>query len=166
MGMKGVEQYLEAARVITEKYPKAKFYAAGFVEEDKYKPMVEEYHEKGIIEYLGFRKDIDDWIEHCHCTVLPSLGGEGVPNVLLESAATGRVCISSDINGSREVVDEGETGFLFAPGDSAGLIVKLERFIAMSAEEREEMGRRGREKMEKEFDREIVIAKYIKEAEA
>jgi galacturonosyltransferase len=76
------------------------------------------------------------------------------------------VCISSDINGSREVVDEGVTGFLFAPGDSAGLIEKIERFIAMSCEERAQMGRLGREKMEKEFDREIVIAKYIEEAEA
>ena len=127
---------------------------------------MEEYHEQGIVNYLGFRKDIDDWIEHCHCTVLASLGGEGVPNVLLESAATGRVCISSDINGSREVVDDGLTGFLFAPGDSAGLIEKLERFISMSRDEREAMGRRGREKMEKEFDREIVISKYIQEAEA
>ena len=166
MGMKGVEQYLEAARVITEKYRKAKFYAAGFVEEDKYKPMVEEYHEKGIIEYLGFRKDIDDWIEHCHCTVLPSLGGEGVPNVLLESAATGRVCIASRIHGSKEVVEDGVTGYLFTPGNSAELIEKIEKFIALSAREREEMGMRGRAKMEREFDREIVIAKYIQEAEA
>ncbi len=166
MAVKGVEQYLEAAKCIREKHPNTKFYIAGFIEEERFEPIVQEYHDKGIIEYLGFRKDIDDWIEHCHCTVLASLGGEGVPNVLLESAATGRVCISSDINGSREVVDEGVTGFLFAPGNSAGLIEKLERFIAMSGAEREEMGRKGREKMENEFDRELVIAKYIGEAEA
>ena len=166
MGIKGVEQYLEAARVIKEKYPNTKFYAAGFVEEDKYKPMVEEYHEKGIIEYLGFRKDIDHWIEHCHCTVLPSLGGEGVPNVLLESAATGRVCIASNIHGSREVVDNGVTGWLFSPGNSEELIEKLESFIELSHEERIEMGLKGRERMENLFDREIVIGKYIGEAEA
>ncbi len=166
MAVKGVEQYLEAAKAIREKHPQTKFYIAGFIEEERFKPIVDEYHKKGIIEYLGFRKDIDDWIEHCHCTVLASLGGEGVPNVLLESAATGRVCISSDINGSREVVEEGVTGFLFQPGDSAGLIEKLERFIAMSREEQALMGRKGREKMEKEFDRELVIAKYIGEAEA
>ena len=166
MAVKGVEQYLDAAKYIREKYPQTRFYIAGFIEEERFKPIVEEYHEQGIVNYLGFRKDIDDWIEHCHCTVLASLGGEGVPNVLLESAATGRVCISSDINGSREVVDDGLTGFLFAPGDSAGLIEKLERFISMSRDEREAMGRRGREKMEKEFDREIVISKYIQEAEA
>ena len=166
MGMKGVEQYLEAARVIREKYPNTKFYAAGFVEEEKYKPMVESFHEQGIIEYLGFRKDIDQWIEHCHCTVLPSLGGEGVPNVLLESAATGRVCISSDIHGSREVVDDNVSGWLFTPGSTEELIEKIERFIALDDGERRQMGLRGRSKMEREFDREIVIGKYIKEAEA
>lgn len=165
MGMKGVEQYFEAARVITEKYPQAKFYAAGFVEEDKYKPMVDSYHEKGIIEYLGFRKDIDRWIEHCHCTVLPSLGGEGVPNVLLESAATGRVCIASNIHGSRDVVEDGVTGYLFTPGKGEELIEKIERFIALSGAERSEMGIRGREKVAREFDREIVIGKYIREVE-
>jgi len=166
MAVKGVQQYLDAAKAIHEKYPNTRFYIAGFIEEDSFRPIVDDYHERGIVEYLGFRKDIDDWIEHCHCTVLPSLGGEGVPNVLLESAATGRVCIASDINGSREVVEEGVTGFMFRPGDSASLIEKLERFIGMSPSEREAMGQRGREKMEKEFDREIVIAKYIEEAEA
>jgi len=166
MAVKGVQQYLDAAKAIHEKYPNTRFYIAGFIEEDSFRPIVDDYHERGIVEYLGFRKDIDDWIEHCHCTVLPSLGGEGVPNVLLESAATGRVCIASDINGSREVVEEAVTGFMFRPGDSASLVEKLERFIAMSPQEREAMGQRGREKMEKEFDREIVIAKYIEEAEA
>lgn len=166
MAVKGVDQYLEAAKAIRDKYPNTKFYVAGFIEEDVYKMLIEGYAEKGIIEYLGFRKDIDQWIEHCHCTVLPSLGGEGVPNVLLESAATGRVCIASDINGSRDVVEEGVTGYLFTPGDSDELIEKLERFIALSAEERSLMGLRGREKVAKEFDREIVIGKYIGEAEA
>lgn len=166
MAVKGVEQYLEAAKFIREKYPHTKFYIAGFIEEERFKSIVEEYHEKGIVEYLGFRKDIDAWIEHCHCTVLASHGGEGVPNVLLESAATGRACISSDINGSREVVDDNVSGYLFTPGSSEELIEKLERFIAIDEGERRQMGLRGRSKMEREFDREIVIEKYIQEAEA
>lgn len=166
MAVKGVDQYLEAAKAIRERHPNTKFYVAGFIEEDIYKMLIEGYAEKGIIEYLGFRKDIDRWIEHCHCTVLPSLGGEGVPNVLLESSATGRVCIASDINGSRDVVDDGITGWLFAPGDAQELTEKLEKFIALSHEEREAMGLRAREKVAKEFDREIVIGKYIGEAEA
>lgn len=165
MAVKGVEQYLEAARIIREKYPNTKFYVAGFIEEEMYKLLIEGYHEKGIIEYLGFRKDIDKWIEHCHCTVLPSLGGEGVPNVLLESSATGRVCIASDINGSRDVVDDNVSGWLFSPGSTEELVDRMERFIALDEGERRQMGLRARSKVEREFDREIVIGKYIREAE-
>ena len=103
MELKGIDQYLEAAKAVKEKYQNTRFYVAGFIEEEKYKAIIDEYHSKGIICYIGFQKDIKPWIEKCHCTVLPSHGGEGIPNVLLESAAMGRICIASNINGSREI---------------------------------------------------------------
>lgn len=126
---------------------------------------MKEYTEAGIVEYLGFRDDIDDWIRHCHCTVLPSLGGEGVPNVLLESAAAGRACIASNINGSREVIEDDVTGYLYPVGDTEALIDRVERFLALSSAERQAMGLRGHEKAAREFDREKVIARYVEEAE-
>ncbi len=116
MKVKGINEYLEAAKIIKEKNMNANFYIAGFIEEKKYQSIIEEYHNKGIINYIGFRKDIKSWIEKCHCTVLPSHGGEGVPNVLLESAAIGRVCIASKITGSMDVVKDGFTGYLFETG--------------------------------------------------
>ena len=99
----------------------------------------------------------------CHCTILPSHGGEGVPNVLLESAATGRVCIASRIAGSADVVVDGETGYLFEAGNAEALAEKVEAFIALTPEERAEMGVRGRERVEREFDRNIVINAYLDE---
>ena len=86
-------------------------------------------------------------------------------NVLLETAASGRVCIASDINGSREAVDDGVTGWLFPAGDSAALIDRAERLLRLDPEAREAMGRAARQKMERQFDREIVISRYIQEAE-
>lgn len=165
MAVKGIEQYLECAKNIREKYSNTKFYIAGFIEEDRYEQILKEAGEAGIVDYIGFRKDIDDWVRKCHCTVLPSLGGEGVPNVLLETAATGRACIASDINGSREVIEEGKTGYLFTPGDAQDLIKKAEEFLNLTAEERRAMGRAGRERVERLFDREIVIKKYFQEVE-
>ena len=165
MAVKGIDQYLQCAKAIRARHPDTRFYLAGFIEEAALEPVMKEYTEAGIVEYLGFRDDIDDWIRHCHCTVLPSLGGEGVPNVLLESAASGRVCIASDVNGSREAVDDGVTGWLFPAGDSAALIDRAERFLRLSRDEREAMGRAARRKMEREFDRELVISRYLEEAE-
>ena len=156
MAVKGIDNLLDCAKAV---------YLAGFIEQEKLRAPIEAAQEAGYVEYLGFQKDIDSWIRRCHCTILPSLGGEGVPNAVLESAATGRACIVSDIDGSRDAVDDGVTGYLFRPGDSADLIDKVERFLALSKEEREQMGLAGHEKAAREFDREIVIQRYLQEVE-
>lgn len=165
MKLKGIDEYLECARRIREKYTNTIFYIAGWNEEPEYMAKVEDAQKKGWVEYLGFRKDIDQWIERCHCTILASHGGEGVPNVLLESAATGRICIASNINGSRDVINDEKTGYLFEMGNADDLIEKVERFIGLSNDERAAMGKAGRNKIEKEFDRQIVVNKYLKELE-
>lgn len=166
MKLKGIDEYLACAKAIHEKYSNTTFYIAGWNEEPEYMTKVEEAQKAGYVNYLGFRKDIDQWIEKCHCTILASYGGEGVPNVLLESAATGRICIASNINGSRDVIDDGVTGYLFEKGNSKDLMDKVESFLALSDEDKAKMGKAGREKIEKEFNREIVVKKYLMELEA
>ncbi len=163
MRLKGIDEYLACAKAIKQKYPNTRFLIAGFYEEESYKALVEEYEKEGYVEYIGYRKDIADWIAKSHCTVLPSHGGEGVPNVVLESAAMGRVCIGSNINGTKDVIEDGRTGYLFAPGDATHLIAKADAFMQLSSEERRAMGLAGREKIEKEFDRQIVIDRYMQE---
>lgn len=163
MKLKGIDEYLEAAKRIKGKYSNTEFLIAGWNEEEEYKKIVVDYQERGFVNYIGFRDDIGDWIAKCHCTVLPSHGGEGVPNVLLESAATGRACIGSMINGTMDVIEDGVTGYLFETGKADSLAEQIEKFLNLSAEEKAEMGRAGREKVEREFDRQIVIKKYCDE---
>lgn len=163
MELKGVDEYLEAAKIVKSKYPNTEFIIAGWNEEEKYKKIIDEYQDKGFVNYIGFRTDISDWIEKCNCTVLPSHGGEGVPNVLLESAATGRACIGSKINGTMDVIDDGITGYLFETGNTESLVEKIEAFLSLSVEEKATMGKLGREKMEREFDRKFVINRYYEE---
>lgn len=163
MELKGIEQYLETARIVKEEFPNTNFFIAGFIEEDKYKPIIDKYNADKIIKYIGFQKDIKTWIETCHCTILPSHGGEGVPNVLLESAAMGRVCIASKINGSKDVIEDGVTGYLFETGITEDLVAKVKAFLKLSYNEKVEMGLSGRNKVEKEFDRNIIIDSYMNE---
>lgn len=165
MAVKGIDEYLECARVIRELVPNTRFYIAGFTEEEKYRQLVEHYAAIGVVEDLGFQDDIDRWLRHCHCVILPSLGGEGVPNVLLEAAATGRPCIASDVNGSVDVVEDGVNGYIFRRGDAASLIEKTEQFLSLSHEEKRQMGLRGHEKVARDFDRKIVMDKYLGELE-
>lgn len=163
MKLKGIDQYLEAAKIIKNKYPNTEFLVAGFSEEEKYKKVLSDYHEQGHINYIGFRNDIGDWIAKCNCTILPSHGGEGVPNVLLESSATGRACIGSKINGTMDVIEDGVTGYLFETGKTSSLVEQIEKFLNLTLEEKNAMGIAGRKKMEEEFNREIVINKYCDE---
>ena len=163
MEVKGINQYLECAQKIKEKYPNTNFYVAGFIEEDKYKSIINDYNAKGIINYIGFQKDIKPWICKSHCIILPSLGGEGVPNVLLESAAMGRICIASNINGSRDVIEDQVSGYLFESKNSQDLIEKVINIIELDLESKKRMGLSGRRKIEKYFDRKIIINTYFKE---
>ncbi len=165
MKLKGIDEYLTAAKIIRQKYPNTEFVIAGWNEEEEYKKIVEKYQSEGIVKYIGFRKDINDWIAKSHCTVLPSHGGEGVPNVLLESAATGRICIGSKINGTMDVIEDGTTGYLFETGDAKSLVEAIEKVMKLTDEQKKEMGLSGRVKIEREFDRQFVVEKYLLETE-
>ena len=166
MSVKGIDQLLDCAVAVRRRHPETRFLLAGFIEQEQYREKLRDYQAQGYIEHLGFQKDIDAVIRRCHCTILPSHGGEGVPNAVLESAAVGRACIVSNVPGSRDAVEDGVTGYIFEPGSSAGLIEKVERFLALSKEQREQMGLLGHEKAAREFDREIVIRAYLEEVEA
>lgn len=163
MQLKGIEQYLETAKIVKEENINTNFFIAGFIEEEKYKSIIDDYNSRGIVKYIGFQKDIKSWIEKCHCTILPSHGGEGVPNVLLESAAMGRVCIASKINGSKDVVEDGLTGYLFEAGSTEDLTDKVKKFLNLSYNEKVKMGLEGRAKVEREFDRNKIINTYMTE---
>lgn len=160
MKEKGIEQYLEAAKYIRNKYPNTKFHICGFCEED-YEDKMIELQEKGIIIYHGMLRNVKELIAQIHCTVHPSFYPEGMSNVCLESAACGRPVITTNRSGCRETVDDGVTGYIVNPKDNEDLIEKLEKFIALSYEEKKKMGIMARTKMEREFDRQIVVKAYM-----
>ena len=107
--------------------------------------------------------DVREILKITHCTVHPTYYPEGMSNVLLESAACGRPVITTDRSGCREIVDDGVNGYLVKPKDILDLIKRTEQFIALDFEEKRRMGLAGRKKVEKEFDRRIVVDAYLEE---
>ena len=83
--------------------------------------------------------------------------------MLLESSACGRPIITTDRSGCREVIDDGVNGFICKQKDSEDLIKQIEKFLALPYEKKKEMGLASRAKVEREFDRQIVINKYLNE---
>lgn len=162
MKEKGIEQYLDAAEYITEKYPNARFHICGFCEEE-YKDRLDAITKNEKVIYHGMVKDMTAVLADMHCTVHPSFYPEGLSNVLLESLACGRPIITTDRAGCREVVEDGVNGYVVKQQNSADLIEKIEKFMLLSNEERKNMGIAGRIKVEREFDRRLVIEAYTKE---
>lgn len=157
---KGIDEYLEAAKIIKEKYPNVVFNVIGMIDQPHYEEILKKYEEDGIIKYHGFQTDMMPFIERCNCMINPSYT-EGMSNVLLENAACGRPLIASDIPGCKEIICNNLNGFLFEVKNFNDLALKIEKFIGLKYEEKVIMGKRGSEKVIAEFDRQIVINKYI-----
>ncbi|PGM62811.1 glycosyltransferase family 1 protein [Bacillus cereus] len=160
MEEKGINQYLDAAKYIREKYPNTVFHILGFCE-DEYEEKLKIMHEKGIIQYHGMQSDVKEFHKLSHCTIHPTYYPEGMSNVLLESAACGRPIITTDRSGCREIVEHGENGLIVKQQNSQDLIEKIESFLGMEWQDKEKMGLAGRKKVEKEFDRNIVLNAYV-----
>jgi galacturonosyltransferase len=117
---------------------------------------------KPNVNCVGFHKDVKPYLEKAHAIVLPSYH-EGMANVLLEAAACGRPILASNIPGCQETFDEGVTGFGFEPKSVESLCEAIEKFIALSYEQKREMGKAGRKKIEEQFNRQIVVDKYLEQ---
>ncbi len=158
---KGIDEFLLMVKTIKSKYSNTEFHILGGCEEN-YKDILNKYHKDNLLQWHGTISDVRPYIKNSHCTILPSYH-EGMANVLLETCAAGRPIIASNINGCKEAIDDGINGFLCEVKNSEDLISKVENFINLSYETKSEMGIAARKKMEDEFDRKIVIKKYLEE---
>ena len=162
---KGINDYIEAAKKIKKDFPNCEFNIIGFIEpteKDYYEPLLESLQKEGIIIYRGSQKDVRPFIERSHATIHPSTYGEGMSNVLLETAAIGRVIITTDNPGCKETVINRKSGFIYSGGDVNNLIENIQSFLTMANDDRREFGLSGRQHIESKFSRNIVVKEYLK----
>lgn len=162
---KGVDDYIEAAKRIKKEYPQTEFNLMGFIEptEIHYEKDLKELEEQGVVIYRGSLNDVKPYITRSHCTIHPSTYGEGMSNVLQESASSGRFLITTNNPGCLETVEDNRTGFIYEGGNVDELVHAVERFLALPNCQRRMAGESGRKRMEKHFSREIVINAYREE---
>lgn len=157
---KGIEEFLYVARRFHEEKRNAEFHICGACEE-AYEEILKAEDKIGVITYHGLVKDMRKMYEMASCIVLPSYYPEGQSNVLLEGAASGRPLITTDHPGCREAVNDNITGYLIKKRDKDDLYRKAMLIYEMPVEVRKKMGLNGRKKIEKEFDRKLVINAYM-----
>lgn len=162
---KRVDDYIEAAKRIKANYPQTEFNLLGFIEptESHYEQELKDLEKAGTVIYRGSQKDVRPYVARAHATIHPSTYGEGMSNVLLESASSGRFLITTDNPGCQETVEDGKTGYIYHGGNVDELVSCIERFLALSNEQRKTAGEFGRQRMEKQFSRQIVIDAYKEE---
>ncbi|MDQ3077267.1 MAG: glycosyltransferase family 4 protein [Pseudomonadota bacterium] len=161
---KGIGQYVEAAAIVRAAEPNVRCQILGFAEADSRdavpRATLDRWVGEGAIEFLGAAEDVRPHLAAADCVVLPSYYREGTPRSLLEAAASGKPIITTDAPGMRDVVDNGLSGYLCAPRDACSLADAMLKMIRLPAGEREEMGKAGRRKAEREFSQDVVTEEY------
>lgn len=164
---KGIFEFVKAARIIHKKYPEVQFSVLGPFWNQNLKSNtitktdLQNWIDEGIIDYMGEKKDVRKFVAKADCIVLPSYR-EGTSNILLEAASMQKPAITCDTTGCREVVEDGITGFLCKVKDVIDLAEKMEKMLLLTPLQREEMGKKAREKIIREYDKEIVLSAYLK----
>ena len=161
---KGVKEYLEAARIVKERYPQVRFRLLGNIVTNMQDGMKEEeirpYIEKGIVELLGETDNVVPYYAQCSVFVLPSYR-EGTPRSVLEAMAMARPVITTDTQGCRETVVDGKNGFLVSVKDAEAVAEAMERFI-QEPSLIEKMGQAGLSLCEEKFEVSKVNAEMLR----
>lgn len=159
MAEKGIDELFIAMQKLVSDGIKCELDVLGRYEEN-YKEQIHKYAEEGWLHYYGYQEDVRPFIEKCHCFVLPSWH-EGMANTNLESAASGRPIITSNIHGCMEAVIENKSGFLVEKMNAEELYMAMKKFACLPYEERLKMGVLARKHMENVFDKKIVVKETI-----
>jgi glycosyltransferase involved in cell wall biosynthesis len=161
---KGLVEYAEAARLLRPAWPKVDFAILGFAGSDNRSAVpiskVERWQSEGIVTYLGDTDEVRPFLKEADCVVLPSYR-EGLPRSLLEAAAMARPMIATDVPGCRDLVLHGDNGLLCEARSAASLAGAMEAMLHLDPAERAAMGRRARQRAEREFDQQIVVDAYL-----
>ena len=160
---KGIDQVLYVAKKIRSERNDVYSHVVGECDNPDYMEILSNMHDDGVIIYHGLQKDVTPFLRQASCLLHPSYYPEGISNVLLEAAASGRPVITTNRCGCRETLDDGVTGFAVPIKDNEATLAAVRRILELSRDEREKMGLAGRKKMEEQFDRKLVIEKYEEE---
>jgi glycosyltransferase involved in cell wall biosynthesis len=160
---KGVGEFVEAARLLKAQGLRARFALVGAPDDGNPASVsvaqLEAWQGAGHVEWWGHRRDMPAVYASAHVVVLPSYR-EGLPLALAEAAAAGRACVTTDVPGCRDVVRDGETGWLVPARDAPALA----RALAEALSDRDELARRGAaaaRHVENGFSREAVVTAHL-----
>ena len=161
---KGVQEYLDAAKMVGARHPDAEFLLAGEIEMNHADRIPEAVIERGTresgVQFLGFVPNVEELLGRTRVLVFPSYYREGLPRVVIEAGACAVPTVGADVPGTRDAIDDGVTGFLVPPRDHRRLAARLCQLLE-DEELRDRMGRAARQKTLAEFDVDLITQKHL-----
>jgi glycosyltransferase involved in cell wall biosynthesis len=156
---KNLADFIRAAAIVSKKIPNALFVIAGDGEQrDELENLIKELKVKNNVLLLGWRKDIADLLYACDIFAMTSLW-EGLPCVIVEAMSCSKPVVANAVDGVKEIVEEGKTGFLIAPYDyetTAQKIIYLIENETLALK----MGENAKESIGEEFDLNYVVKQH------
>ena len=161
---KGVKEFVEAAKIIKEKFNNVDFWLVGEI--DKNNPAavrnddLNDWVKEKVVIYHGATNNVKKYIAASDCIVLPSYR-EAIARSITEGMAMEKPVITTDTPGCREAVEDGENGYLVPVKDIPALSKSMEQFLHLSYDERHSMGALGRKKVLAELDDKLVANEIV-----
>lgn len=143
---KGVREFLKAAAILKSRHPQAEFLLLGKADDNPTAVSLDEimdWHNKGVVSYLGETEDVRPHLSRASVFVLPSYR-EGLSVSTIEAMSMGKPIVTTLAPGCREVINDGENGFLVPVKDVSALVQKMEYFI-QNPQAVSEMGKKSRD---------------------
>ena len=151
---KGYDLLIESLSVLKKNHPNFQMKIAGDGPyRSKLENMIDHYSLRDNVFILGelHYNDIPKFYDSINLYTQPSIS-EALSITLQEAMASSLPILASNAGGIPEVIDHNETGILFEKGSKKELIIGLKKIIAMDNAQREEMGKKARERSIKKFD--------------
>jgi glycosyltransferase involved in cell wall biosynthesis len=162
---KGIFEYLQAARLVKQRYPSVRFYLLGGFDENPgalRQADIQPWLDDGTVEWPG-QVSVKPWLARTSVFVLPSYR-EGVPRSTQEAMAMGRPVITTNVPGCRETVIDGVNGFMVPPCDASAIASAMLKFVHSSSLV-VKMGTESRILAERRFDVDEINIKLMKALE-
>lgn len=161
---KGYDELSRAARIVKEKYPHVSVELLGSLDPSYPNSVPTERlradEKDGIVKYLGFTKDMQSVYRRKGIVMLMPSYGEGFNRALMEACGCGKPIITTDVQGCRESVDDGQNGYIVPVRNADALAEAMLRYLALSPDEKRQMSVNSRHKAETLFDVRNVIKVY------
>ena len=162
---KGILEFINASKVLKERYPYSSFYIAGEFDPTNTLSIersdFDAIKESNDLNYLGFiqNNEMPALFKEYDVFILPSYR-EGLPSVALEAAATGMPLIMSNVPGCKSIIESNKNGYLIEPKSKSSIIKAVEKIIN-NKENLKYFSLRSRAIVEERFQIEKIFTQYL-----